>query len=1341
MRLVWFFCFYSSLLFAQPTAWQPITISDGLSQGMVYDLLQDRQGFMWFATKDGLNRYDGYNFKVFTRDTYNPYSISGNTCTALLEDNQGRIWVGTEKDGLNLYDPKAQKFYHAGIRDTGLRNAGNYSIIQLKEDTKGYIWIITSQPGKYFKINPSRLFPNNSNFAQLIEKATVRHQNQVPAFVRDTKALEYAHAKELYPFDPDFLGHLRLSPTTSVLKDAHHTYWVYNDSTMFCMKGQRVNRISFPYKKNSQLVLLNDSTLAFSTQEYLWLLKTQDAFNITQLTANNAFAQFPHSSPSEGSFSVIKQLFQDQQGNLWGTTLGYGLMKFNPRIKTFQSFLPGYSPSYLYQDRQGRVYVHANYRPSYHFYELDKNNNTLKRLPNVTYVNSQGHDALLQDISQHFWLLGRTAPGVSRSLKKYSSNWQFVKEYPIPIPNEVKVASFSIIEGKNHQLWIGYTDGVLLQFDRQSEQFKVHNYSSLLPKNGATVETFALFEDRQGTLWIGTQKGLIKVSTPYVRPTFSIYQNDAAHRQSLSEDFVSGMIDDPFQPNNYLWVSTKGGGLNRLNKSTGHFEHFTEKDGLPNKVVYGVLADNEKNLWVSTNRGIARFHPTSLIFTNFNKSDGIQDDEFNTNAYFKSPSGEILFGGVNGLSIFRPSALKSTQKTPVVRIIGLKINNKSIEPSNGGGLLEQAIEHSTQIELQHNQNQISLEFGVMDLTNPVKNRFRYQLEGIDQEWVEAGTNRFANFSQLTDGSYTFWVQGTTNGEVWSKPASLYIRIYPPFYRSWWAYLLYLILISYVIYRLYQNQLNRVRLQEQLRFKAKEAERLAELDQLKTNFFTNISHEFRTPLTLILGPIEDLVKENPKKDPYALIHRNAQRLLQLINQLLDINKLEAGQMKPETQQVALNSYFRTLTSAFTSLAESNGIDFDIIQDANDVHGFIDKDKVEKIVTNLLTNAFKFTAAGGKVTVKITYSANHKNIEIEVKDTGIGISPEKIRHIFDRFYQADDAHNRRYEGTGIGLALVKELVEVLQGTIHVESEVNKGTHFFVSLPIHAPTWGNALTAPEETPSVVPRRLVEPVSSLITPKDSSSIPSLTAPILLIVDDNADIRAYIRGIFKDDYHIEEAFNGKEGLLKAEEHIPDLVISDLMMPEMDGFEFCRHLKTDDRTSHIPVIMLTAKATTESRIEGFEFGADDYLTKPFNTAEIKARVKNLITIRENLKKHYTQIITETPISLSESHSREDLFLQKVRKVLEKQASHSSFGVEQLAGAMSMSTSQLLRKLKALTNLTTVEFIREYRLQQAAHLLKQKNATVSEVAYQTGFESLSYFTKAFQEKYQVLPSDY
>ncbi|GAB3558782.1 hybrid sensor histidine kinase/response regulator transcription factor [Spirosoma fluminis] len=1372
MRFLYLLVFLPLLVIAQPTSqsakgWQELTISDGLSQGMIYDLKQDRKGFIWAATKDGLNRYDGYNFTVFTHNPYNKFSLSSNACSALFIDRHGRLWIGTLNRGLNLYDERTQRFYHIDMSDPASPDAGNYEIITLAEDPEGNIWVGTRQ-NKLVKVTlPSALktgFPRQDDATSMVRFSRFSFplngvsSESAPVRIRfhHNGQAEVSAARELYRLNwqqpqPTHYTLINRFGALATLFQAtpdgqQPDYWFgFSADTLIGWQQTKRKVIGMPPTKNFNVLLeaLDNRTVAVATSDFLWLMSPDQLYAQELLSARNAFAVMP-----PNVFGITKLLI-DKTGNIWVGTSGYGLRKFSPRIKQFQTYLPNTSLSYLFQDRQGQTYV----RNQFNYGRLDRSANRLIGFLSKSDAVVDRSVYLMQDRQGFFWasVVNTQTKPITHQLVKFSETWQRLKSYSLPAGTAFGFYGNQTRQDEAGYLWIGTMNGKLLRFNPTTETFSVFSYQHLFPRQAAGVETYSLYFDRRGTGWIGTQSGLIRVDHPQTTPDFSIYKNDVAVRESLSNNFVSSTIDDPDQPDKYLWISTKGGGLERLDKQTrsgapGKFRHFTEAQGLPNKVVYGILVDEFRQLWMSTNRGLAQLNPRTFKFRNYTKADGLQDDEFNTGSFVKTVSGELFFGGVNGLTAFRPKDVAASSAEPVsqVQVIGLKINNEAVAVGDSSGILAESIEHTRQLDLAHTQNLLTLEFGLMNYTNAAKNQYRYRLIGIDQGWVEAGTNRFANYAQLPDGAYTFELEGSANGEAWSRAVPLTIRIHPPYYQTWWAYLLYAVLLAVISWQLYRFQKQRWLLQQQVAFEQQEASRLAELDALKTQFFTNISHEFRTPLTLILGPLTELKKRFRTEDVVTLtepvvtlMERNSNRLLSLINQLLDLSRLEAGQLNVDPQPGDLATFFRTLASSFNSLAQSHQIQFTFVQEPVHFQARFDRDKLEKIATNLLSNAFKFTPAGQQVRLRIDYppSGTTGELVIQVNDTGIGIAPANLSAIFDRFYRVEGKVGRTYEGTGIGLSLVNELVNVLGGTITVASTEGVGTNFTVRLP---------LLPPEQLPTDenvgLPEPIQDGVASLAGLTDADLPAPATDMIMLIIDDNADIRAYVRTVFESSYRIIEAEDGLDGLEKATASLPDVIICDLMMPRLDGFGFCRRLKQQEITSHIPVVMLTARATTEDRIEGFDLGADDYLTKPFNQAELASRVRNLLLKQARLQHYYGRRIEPvSQVANEPGHSaKEEAFLAKAYAVVMSQLANNSFGVEDFSRQMSMSQSQLVRKLKALTGQTAVEYIRTIRLEQAIQRLNQGQG-VSEVAYQVGFESLSYFTRVFQEKFGISPS--
>jgi len=1353
MRFLYLLFFIPFVLSAQPKGWQELTISNGLSQGMVFDLKQDQKGFIWIATKDGLNRYDGYNFKVFTNDPYNPYSISDNACSALLIDRHNRLWIGTLNKGLNLYDERTQRFYHIAIRDQNPQNGANYEVRVLTEDPEGNIWVGTGV-GRPFKITlPAYLqqnFPDQPDFTNQVQITPLQITSELSnqpnlyfSFKPNGEALTGLN-NGIYSFNwkkPIGLTKLSLFQNESsdifdFYEDVRHGFLFISTSHQIkCWYKGVQKTIALPLSSDQgvQIKPIDANTLAISMVSHLWLLSPTELFSKDSLTVRDAFMTFPP------NLYAVTKLLKDKTGNIWVGTSGYGLRKFNPRVNQFHSYLPRISLSQLYVDQQGRTY--GRYQFAYGLVDR-QTNRLLPFLDNKLPEADRRQRFIMQDHQGFFWVSNANFQTHAQHLFKFSSTWKLLKKYPLPVGIEFGFWANHTLEDPDGNLWIGAMNGKLLCFDPKAETFQIFSY---LPRSNHETETHALLRELDGTFWIGTQQGLIKAEHLPAKPTYTYYKNSTTNRQSLSNDFVLSLTDDPNEPARYLWIGTKGGGLERLDKQTGQFKHFTEAQGLPNKVVYGILTDEFRNLWLSTNRGLSQFNPKTERFRNYTQADGLQDNEFNTSSFFKSASGELLFGGVNGLNTFRPSELaKVDQIPPTVSILDLRINNKSVEVRGPDEVLSQGIEYTQQLDLRHDQNLLTFEFGVMDYTNSANNRYRYRLLGIDDDWVEAGTNRFANYAQLPDGSYRLQMMGSVDGEHWSKPLELFIRIHPPFYRTWWAYLIYLTVLGLLIWQLNQFQTQRLLLQQQVAFEHKEAGRLAELDALKTRFFTNLSHEFRTPLTLLLGPLNDLRQRNPTDTLYQAMHRNANRLHSLIGQLLDLAKLDAGQLQLDLKPGNLTDEFRIWVASFESLAQSRGIELSLTQNQHQQWMEYDTDKLEKIVTNLISNALKFTPPGGRVALHVTYNESTPGVMLRISDSGVGIAPEDLGRIYDRFYQrsadaTDTGQQRAYEGTGIGLALVKELVTAMNGHIHVSSQLDRGTTFTINLPLR-PTPAPVLihSEPELAAPTVPTTVNrDETSPAIT--DESSL----RKTVLIIEDNDDLRMYIRYVLEPTYLVSEAIDGREGLKVALETLPDLVICDLMMPRLDGFGFCRQLKTQDATSHIPVVMLTAKADMESRIEGLTIGADDYLTKPFDRQELLLRVRNLLQQRERLFQWFTtrQPQQDPTLLVPPALTAEQKFLDRLSNVVTLHLSDPEFSVEKLAEAVNLSRVQLHRKLKALTDTTATNFIRDIRLAQAATLLTTQTDSVTQIAYAVGFDNLSYFAKVFQEKYGVIPSQY
>jgi len=789
--------------------------------------------------------------------------------------------------------------------------------------------------------------------------------------------------------------------------------------------------------------------------------------------------------------------------------------------------------------------------------------------------------------------------------------------------------------------------------------------------------------------------------------------------------------------------------VNKFDKVNEVFTAFTQDDGLPNDFVYGILADDTGKLWISTNHGLARFDPASEQFDNFEQKDGLQSNEFNSKAYYKNEEGKLFFGGINGITAFLPEEIIPNPHIPPIVFTDMLLTYESIQHGKEGAPLSYSVTESNEVHLNYFENNIAFEFAALDFTSPRKNQYLYKLEGFDKGWVTAGEERRASYTNLPPGTYNFQVIGTNNDGVWNEQgANMKIFIAPPLWKTWWAYLGYGIIFLSIVFFIYRYKTERIKMREALHIKNLENEKLAELDQFKSNFFANISHEFRTPITIILAQVETLMNQMEEEGIHSnlsVIKKSSFQMTKLIDQLLDIARLETSKMSLKQSPGDIVHFLHMLTVSFQSSAESKEISLNFHSEVPELFIPFDRDAVQKIFQNLIANAIKFTPAKGEICVTLQ-KGEQDWVKVQITDNGIGISPEELPHIFNRFYQANHKSTPTGSGFGLGLALVKELVALHEGKVEVESQVQKGTKFTVYLPgkvqpgqaeeriaIDAQLLNLALTDFEEiksTPTL-------PVNERIVPQKKKST-------LLVVEDHQELRSYIAKIFSSQFEVIQAANGQEGLAQAIKHIPDLIISDVMMPsmdmpQMDGYELGQRLKTDQRTSHIPLILLTAKAEMPDKIKGLELGIDDYLVKPFHATELKTRVSNLIKIREALQLKYAQSLLPSS-STTNGNSLEDIFLNKVICLIKENLDDEHFSVEVLANEIGMSASQLYRKIKALTGLSTLQLLQRHRLEKATAYLKE-GYSVSEVSYMVGINSPAYFSQLFKKYFGYSPKDF
>ena len=922
--LVFLSFFGAVVLAAQPNALERITIEDGLSQGMIFDILQDKEGFLWFATKDGLNRYDGYRFKLFIHNPFEPNSISGNTVTQLLEDQQGRLWVGTDQNGLNLFDKQSERFFHLKNTAAAPQLIASNKIRSIIETPDGAVWIGTDRGTTQlsWKGKPPVEFPSNYDLTRNLNIRLHHFKNDSLGHFSDN----YFHgASHLTPDGKLMLGTMYGGYTIDPLKIESQPF-----------------KITDNFKQNIQLIDLDgNGNTWISTFGHLMFKENNEWKPFDLPPPFDGYIRIAGFGPNHHLYTVAENHFlkiapgdlsapiqavhvlderkgvhavcieSDRSGNMWIGTAGYGLRKYNPENSRFQHLLAGTSMRNILSDSKGNIWVYDQPR----FLRLDEERNELEQdiypiKRHMIDVLETRNGKMLIGINNYVDHRGNTIIYVKKE------NRNFI-EYPFPLD----VQAGKLMEDHQGLIWKNASNGDLVRFNPQTGKFRFFNYGHLVTNS---QYGYALMEDTNHHLWIGTPEGLVQGVPAGDSLYFSLYENNPSNRHSLNNNVILSLHDDLDAPKRFLWIGTKGGGLNLLDKVTGQIEHFTVEDGLPNNVVYGILADDLGFLWLSTNRGLSRFHPKRKTFENFTVANGLQDNEFNTLSYAKGKDGRLFFGGINGLTVFNPSDFEQDDFQPPVYITSLKINNITVSHQDSTGILTKPIEQTGAITLTHTQNLVTLEFAALDFSIPSKNQYRYFLEGVDPDWIEAGHTNVTTYTNLTPGQYTFKVMGSNSSGGWNKnPTSLAITILPPWWKSTLAYASYLFLLFCGLYGIYHFQINRVKLRNQLEFEQREAERLTELNRLKTNFFSNITHEFRTPLTLIIEPLRQIMPR--LNDPYVsenvkLANKNSQHLLQLVNQLLDLSKLEHKKMKLDLRKGQLEEVIRPIFQSFLPLAD-------------------------------------------------------------------------------------------------------------------------------------------------------------------------------------------------------------------------------------------------------------------------------------------------------------------------------------------------------------------------------------------------------------------------------------
>ncbi|WP_077921006.1 ATP-binding protein [Spirosoma sp. 209] len=1289
-----------------------LTVRNGLPQGFISAMLQDQRGFIWLATRDGLCRYDGTRFQVYNHDPQQPGSLAFSSLTGLREDKAGRIWIRTENNHIDCFDPVTEKTNHPSNSPAFRQVLGRHQLTGIWPDPSGNVWV-TTQTNGFFRLNAngsvshhhwaashetqplirSLLLDKGGNLWLGTNLGLFRYNPQSKQFAafRIAQGLPQNDVFSLYerPGGTFVLGF----PGKAVFFDP--------------AVGRAMKTLSLPGSPN-QIPLYASDTRGI---DYINQHRYTDETGLQPLPADAKLSRF----------SALSMLV-DRSNVLWIGLDGDGVIKYDLNKRPFTAWPYTSSFSTDWMTQQAGI--------------------PLSSIPPL--IRQQRPDALRYqfDRQKNLWLSSAVTP-----LYRYNPSQKVFEAVP-PTGIEARWlpgGSFrmtALATGPSGEIWglLGPDNRAVVRYNPTLRTFTA--FPLPLPANNPYTIMGMLVDG--GRIYLATQShGLLRADLSTQR--LVRWYAQASDRQSIPNNALLCLAQDPGQYN-YLWIGTFGSGLCRLDKLTGQIRRFGVGQSLPNNVIYAIRPDGQGHLWLSTNRGLCRFDSRTFEVRNYTTDDGLPSEEFNRYHDVALPDGRLIFGGIGGYTVFQPGQVSDDAYKPQVALTALRINNQPVRATTPGSPLAQDIDQTTDIDLNHDQNFLAFDFSALQFNKSGKNQYRYKLTGLDKDWIYSGNLTTATYTNLPPGTYTFVVNASNTSGIWSPHVrKVRIVINPPVWATWWAYTGYVLLLIGAIVLFLRVRINRIQLRSRIELREQESAQLKQLDEVKSRFFANITHELRTPLTLILTPLDQLLEEitDPQHhNRLSMVYRSANRLLRLINELLDLAKLEAGTLTVTNVPGDLAEFVERTVSVFDEEARRKRVSLRVKSTILQPHYWFDSDKLDKILSNLLANAFKFTNPGGSISVLLELAqpaqsllesagpstVAYERVRLTVSDSGKGIDPDKLPYIFNRFYQASPSSDQSVTGSGIGLALTKELVEIMQGSVSVSSKPSVGTTFVVELPC-LPARLAASPVPATNPGLTGQQAGR----------STAIDAHTYQLLL-VEDNDEIAGYLADILSEHWLVKRVGNGQAGVEAALADTPDVIISDVLMPELNGYELCRQVKANPATSHIPVILLTAKTAVESRAEGFSAGADDYIAKPFDVNELLGRIRNRLDQQQRLRQHHRKLLLREGHLPNSSADPEDDFMNRVYTVLESRLDDSTFGVESLASAIGISRMHLNRKLKVLTGFTPNELIRVVRLNRAAELLLT-GASISEVADRVGFDTPAYFSKVFKEHHHLTPTDF
>lgn len=1367
IKTVIIYVLMSKIIFPQTINFQKLSTSDGLSNNLIYDIIQDKTGFIWIATDNGLNRFDGYEFKIFRSNPNNENSLADNSVWSLAEDKDGKLWIGTKSGWLHCYDPAKEKFTKWYIA-SDITKENTITVIYPEDDK---IWIGTYRSGLY-RFNPKAGKIENWR-SNPFDSSTLSH-NYILSIIKDdegniwlatynglTKVRKIKSEVLFERFYKDDKNQNSLSDNIlwnlSIDEFDRDILWIgtANHLTSYNIKEKKFQRYIIPNPDNLQFGTGSGYVIVefYNNQKILWINSYAGLLRYNLTTSNvDRFTAEKNNSTSLPS-DRINKIYRDKSGVLWIGT-DNGLAFFSPK-KTKFNYIISPELGFLNSKELYNININAIAITTSEtvwigtekglYYSDDKN--TVRKFSALGDANIW---SLFADKNNNLWV-GTYGLGFYQIINKTKKivNWTLIDKRLKSVSRNFVKSIFADDDGK---IWIGYWGLGLARLNPVTKEFKTFLHSNSDSASLSFDDVWVIFQDRKGRIWIGTNGGGL-----------NIFQNDSSGfihlvsdpkaRIKLGSNSIYSICESRFESANnrtVLWIGTNNGLtkliinetketdlLNRLES-----EIYTVENGLPDNSIKSLIEDNRGNLWIGTSSGISMFNPPTKRFINFNMDDGLISNDITLSAAAMLNNNLIFMGSKSGLIYFQPDYIRLSEYIPPVLITDFRIFYQTVVVSDTS-LLSKSIIYSNEVSIPHSGNVFSMSFAAFDFNSPKSIKYAYMLEGFDKNWIYVTDRRNATYTNLNPGEYLFKVKSTNSDGVWyDNIKTLKVIILPPWWQTYWAIGLYLLVFVLGVWGIVRFQVNREKLRSELKRQEFEAHHLREVEKMKSRFFANLSHEFRTPLLLIKGPLEQLINgkaEGNLLEYYQMIKRNADNLQNLVEQLLELSQLES-------ESIPLNKQYQNIVTAiansianFLPLAEQKKIKLSFNCKFNSIQILFDRDKLEKIINNLLSNAIKFTKEYGEINVDIypRYKNDIYELEIIVCDTGIGISEEYIDKIFDRFYKIDDPSNKSY-GCGIGLALVKELVLIHQWKISVASKPDEGTTFTISIPLTKEEYDRIISYPKDeyeeelsSSEEFNKEILISVSKTNENKCAS---------ILFVDDSEDVRTYVSHLLEPHYNLFVCDNAKDAIDIAVNNSPDLIVSDVMMPDFDGIEFCKIIKTDLRTCHIPLILLTARATQDGKIEGLETGADDYIVKPFDSEELMVRIKNLIEQRKLLREKFSKEIYIKPDSIA-TNVLDKEFIIRLTKIVEKNIGDFNFDSDKLAKELSVSRSQLNRKIKAITGIGPGEFIRDLRLRKAAKMILENKFSITQIALEVGFASPAQFTRAFAKKFNCLPSEF